>query len=58
MPCGRDLQVSSYVRIDKFADDPKPPSNRALTRTDSLNQTESYVYDLGGNLTRYTDRKG
>ena len=32
--------------------------NRVLTRTDTLNHAESYVYDLAGNLVRLTDRKG
>jgi RHS repeat-associated protein len=31
--------------------------DRLETRTDPLNRVERYVYDLNGNLTRFTDRK-
>jgi YD repeat-containing protein len=31
--------------------------DRLATRTDALNRTESYQYDLAGNLTTFTDRK-
>jgi YD repeat-containing protein len=31
--------------------------NRLVTRTDSLSRTESFAYDLAGNLQTVTDRK-
>ena len=32
--------------------------DRVETRTDPLSRDESFVYDLNGNLTSWTDRKG
>jgi RHS repeat-associated protein len=32
--------------------------DRVITRTDPLQRQESYQYDLAGNLTQYTDRRG